>query len=395
MRGIGSRWCNPGECCPEVDVEGVLMSRREGLAHFSSQKLLSTLPGHEDCCPFRAPSDPSLWEALLGEISAIGPLQRYHNRPEPTDAPGDVGVRRSEMRSSPVERTGPLRGHAVEREPSGSGRPSRGFGHASARNGRAPPIVPPSEPRLAILFHVAGRGLGSGASPAPPPAIPRPGTLSVLDVVLDLVGGVLLFLPLLRVPFLRVSVLLALLPFLCPLPAPCHRFPRPFPCPLGRGVCPPLAPPPPSRGSPHRLPPWHFSSSPLTCFLDPPRRIFHSLLLLAILLLLPVLFLVVLLILVAVFFLLLLPFPPCGRPRCRSRSHPRRPPPPCPSRRRAPVRGLPAARNALPPSEPLITRPPLRDPCRRLASSRSPFRTEPPLFLGRPLSPPRSARVRP
>ncbi|XP_038598324.1 uncharacterized protein LOC119922700 isoform X6 [Tachyglossus aculeatus] len=83
MRGIGSRWCNTG-----------------------------------------APSDPSLWEALLGEISAIGPLQRYHNRPEPTDVPGDVGVRRSEMRSSPVERTGPLRGHAVERETSGSRRPS-------------------------------------------------------------------------------------------------------------------------------------------------------------------------------------------------------------------------------------------------------------------------------
>ncbi|XP_038598315.1 uncharacterized protein LOC119922700 isoform X3 [Tachyglossus aculeatus] len=124
MRGIGSRWCNTGECRLEVDIEGVLMSRREGLVHFSSQKLLSTLPGNEDCCPFRAPSDPSLWEALLGEISAIGPLQRYHNRPEPTDVPGDVGVRRSEMRSSPVERTGPLRGHAVERETSGSRRPS-------------------------------------------------------------------------------------------------------------------------------------------------------------------------------------------------------------------------------------------------------------------------------
>ncbi|XP_038598314.1 uncharacterized protein LOC119922700 isoform X2 [Tachyglossus aculeatus] len=141
MRGIGSRWCNTGECRLEVDIEGVLMSRREGLVHFSSQKLLSTLPGNEDCCPFTsccgcgssqghlapgwriqaicgcsltptenlvdlwgiggmslsqklhhlhlysfpsqlagAPSDPSLWEALLGEISAIGPLQRYHNR---------------------------------------------------------------------------------------------------------------------------------------------------------------------------------------------------------------------------------------------------------------------------------------------------------------------------
>ncbi|XP_038598322.1 uncharacterized protein LOC119922700 isoform X5 [Tachyglossus aculeatus] len=74
MRGIGSRWCNTGECRLEVDIEGVLMSRREGLVHFSSQKLLSTLPGNEDCCPFSEDPEQLIPMEWKNQESTIRPI---------------------------------------------------------------------------------------------------------------------------------------------------------------------------------------------------------------------------------------------------------------------------------------------------------------------------------